>query len=89
MDRKTIALRIATRKLASDDPTEEIGRKIKNHIDNLRDKVRDLKDDIEDTNDLIDVIEKAWKDWDIDRLENFYVITSAEARELERAMESQ
>lgn len=72
---------MATRRIAS-DPTGPIGRKIRGHRQNLMSQIADLREEIADTQALIDIIDEAWSKWDIDRLVDFEIITPAEARML-------
>jgi hypothetical protein len=45
-------------------------------------QIADLREEIADTQALIDIIDEAWSKWDIDRLVDFEIITPAEARML-------
>lgn len=68
-----------TRKIAS-DPTGPIGRKIRDHRQNLLSQIADLREEIEDNKALIDILDEAWKKWDTDMLAELGVITRAEAK---------
>lgn len=73
---------MTTRKLAS-DPTGPIGRKIRDHRQNLMNQIADLREEIEDNKALLDILDEAWGKWDTERLVDFGIISPTEAKILD------
>lgn len=74
------AKRATDMKKRATDPTGPIGRKILKHRMMMLSQIADLREQIADNQDLIDILDKAWERRDMDMLVELRVITPADAK---------